>query len=159
MITSVSAQFDFNTRLLNNALDGINDAESSTPISENSNTIKWIVGHLLSIRLNSLSKIAGIPPDTTLSPLFGRDSKMSADTVYPTLPELSEKWNNLAHELGTAIAQIPTEKLTSKSGATLPINNDSVLGMLAFLMAHESLHIGQLTVLRKMMGKPAMSYR
>jgi uncharacterized damage-inducible protein DinB len=39
-----------------------------------------------------------------------------------------------------------------------PMPNATVLGVLTFLVQHESYHIGQLALFRKCAGLPAMSY-
>ena len=157
-MAALRAQFDLHTKLFNNVLDGITDADASTQHADSVNHMKWIAGHILNTRLNSLCKMAGIPHDASLALLFGKDAKLSADVAYPSMNEIKERWNTNAPLLAEALTHIPADKLAAKSPATVPINDDTVLGTLAFLVAHESHHIGQLSVLRKMLGKPAMSY-
>ena len=41
----------------------------------------------------------------------------------------------------------------------MPVDDKSNMGLLIFMMQHESYHIGQLAILRKQAGLPAMSYR
>jgi hypothetical protein len=43
-------------------------------------------------------------------------------------------------------------------GTKFPIEDASRLGLLAFLVQHDSYHIGQLSWLRKYAGLPAMKY-
>ena len=62
---ALKAQFDLHTRLYNNATEGITDAEANSRNSEHVNHIKWIAGHLLNTRLESMSRVTGLEPDTT----------------------------------------------------------------------------------------------
>ena len=40
----------------------------------------------------------------------------------------------------------------------MPLEDSSVLGLLGFMVQHDSYHVGQLSMLRKHAGLPAMSY-
>ena len=40
----------------------------------------------------------------------------------------------------------------------MPIDDTSVLGLLGFMVQHDSYHLGQLSLLRKHCGLPAMAY-
>jgi hypothetical protein len=49
--------------------------------------------------------------------------------------------------------------LDQQSTTRFPISDKSVVGTIAFLLHHEAYHIGQLALLRRYTGSPAMSYR
>ena len=53
---------------------------------------------------------------------------------------------------------LPDEVLGSPAPTKTPIADETLGGMLAFLMHHEAYHIGQMDLLRKYLGKDAMSY-
>ncbi len=162
MTTSAAAlksQFDFQTRLFNNVLDGVTDEESAARNNDNVNHMKWIAGHLLNTRVGSLSKLAGLQPDESYVAQFARGTNLDSNVAYPSIEELLSKWNSTAAAIGSGIEKIPEEVLSAKSNAPVPIADDTVRGLLAFLMSHEALHIGQLSLLRKMVGKEAMSFR
>ena len=69
---SLRAQFDFQTRLFNNVTGGISDSESQIRNVDHINNIKWIAGHMLHMRLNIMSKLAGLQPDESYGTQFGR---------------------------------------------------------------------------------------
>ena len=48
--------------------------------------------------------------------------------------------------------------LNEKSKDKFPIDDESVLGGISFLVGHEAYHIGQLSILRKFFGLEAMKY-
>ena len=162
MTTSAAAlksQFDFHTRLFNNVLEGITEAESSKRNAEQINHIKWVAGHIVNTRIGSLSKLAGIEPDESYAVQFARGSSLDPNASYPPLEEIKSRLNETSTAISDHIAKIPEEVLAAKSNAAVPIADDTVRGLLAFLMSHEALHIGQLSLLRKMAGKEAMSFR
>ncbi len=53
---------------------------------------------------------------------------------------------------------LPDAALSSPAPAKMPVNDDTLGGMLAFIMHHEAYHIGQLSLLRRILGKEAMKY-
>jgi uncharacterized damage-inducible protein DinB len=157
-LASIKAQFDLHTRLFSNATEGITDGEANTRKSDHVNHIKWIAGHLLNTRLNSFARIVGRPPDETYAAHFGRGMALDPQAQYPPISELTAKWKEIGASMSDELSKVPDEVLTAKSQAQVPIGDDTVHGLLSFLVSHESYHIGQLGLLRKMIGKEPMSY-
>ncbi len=155
---ALKAQFDLHTRLFNNVLDGITDAHANDRKSDDINHIKWVAGHLLNTRLTSINKIAGGQPDDSYAAQFGRGVALDANAVYPPITEITDKWKAASGAISEGITQIPEDVLNAPSPAKAPIADDSIRGLLSFLVSHEAYHIGQLSLLRKLVGKEAMSY-
>jgi len=51
------------------------------------------------------------------------------------------------------------EDLAQANADRFPLADGTRLGMIAFLVQHDSYHVGQMAFLRRQLGKPAMSYR
>ena len=52
-----------------------------------------------------------------------------------------------------------TEAELSESNVhRFPLGDSTRLGLIAFLVQHDSYHLGQIAFLRRQLGKPAMSY-
>jgi uncharacterized damage-inducible protein DinB len=154
----LKAQFDMQTRLFNNVLDGITDTDANARKNENINHIKWVAGHLLDSRLTNIAKMTGMQPDDTYTAQFGRGMALDPKAAYPPITEITAKWKETATALSEGISKIPEEVLAAPSPAKAPIADDTIRGLLSFIVSHESYHIGQLSILRKMAGKEAMSY-
>lgn len=155
---SLKAQLDLHTRLFNNVLEGVNDTDANTRNSEQINHIKWVAGHLLNSRVSSLSKVTGLPHDDSYIAQFARGSALEPGANYPPLSQIIGKWNETASGLSNALAHVPDEVLAAPSPSKAPIADDTVRGLLSFLLSHEAYHIGQLSILRKLAGKTAMAY-
>lgn len=155
---SLKAQFDLHTRLFNNATDGITENESGIRKNEHINNIKWIAGHLLNTRLGTMSKIAGLPSDGFYPEQFGKGKAFDPNATYAPLEEIRAKWHASAGAIREGISNIPEVVLASKAPFAVPIADDTMRGAVSFLVSHEAYHIGQLGLLRKMIGKDAMSY-
>ena len=57
------------------------------------------------------------------------------------------------------LEEITAEELSAPSERGFPGVERTRLGVLTFLVQHDSYHVGQLALLRKPAGLPAMSYR
>lgn len=157
--TSLALQLDLHTRWFLRALENVSDTQSNTRMSDHFNTIKWVAGHLLNSRLTSISRIAGIQPDESYKMLFARGSTIDTNNEYPEIDEIISRWQLLSPQLSENILNLAPEVLTAKAAFQAPINDDTIGGALSFLLSHEAFHIGQLSVLRKVAGMPAMSYQ
>ena len=158
-IAALKAQFDLQTRLYCNALEGISDSESATRGGEHINNIKWVAGHLLDTRVGSMARLAGLTPDGSYGAQFGRGVELDLKANYPPIEELVARWKESAAAIGDGLTKIPEDVLAAPSNANAPIADDTIRGLIAFLVSHESYHIGQIAMLRKMMGKEAMSFK
>jgi len=56
------------------------------------------------------------------------------------------------------IAELLEGMLQGQSEQQLPTDDRTLLGAISFLLHHESYHIGQMGLLRRLLGYPSMSY-
>jgi len=155
--SSLGLQFNLQTRLFNNVLEGISEDESNQRASETVNHIKWVAGHVLTTRL-SFHQLVGFEEDQSLTELFGHGHGLDESKTYPSIEFILEKWNKISTDFGDKIGQLPAAVLDSEAPSKTPINDMTMRGMLSFISFHEAYHIGQLGILRKYLGKEAMHY-
>lgn len=158
-VAALKAQFDLHTRLFNNVLESVSDTESNARNSEHVNHMKWVAGHLLNTRLDTIAKMTGSSPDTSYGTQFGRGVALDPYATYPPIEEITTKWNAASSTIGNNFDYIPEEVLASEAPVKTPVADETMRGLLAFLVSHEAYHIGQLSILRKLVGKDAMSYK
>jgi uncharacterized damage-inducible protein DinB len=151
------AQFDLHTRLFNNVLDGLSDLEANSRPSRSTNNIKWLAGHLTSTRF-SLKDVAEIEEKDPYATLFGHGQHLQENIDYPSIDRIRELWNDISDKISAGLSRMPEEVLNGPAPARVPIGDDTFEGMLAFLMHHEAYHIGQMALLRKQLGRPAMKF-
>ena len=77
----------------------------------------------------------------------------------PTLGEIREEWLAVSPVLEARLAALTPEDLAGKTTQRFPIDDATLAGTLAFLLHHEAYHLGQLGLLRRAAGLPAMRYR
>ena len=144
-------------------LDGINDKDGSKTIQGEGNSLEWIAGHLVTGRYRNLLRI-GVDV-TTYKHLekFMDQSKpppnaiaFEKDGTYPTLSASVNQWQMYSELFLNALETVDEDTLQEKLPFTLPGGANTLLDALSFIALHESYHIGQMSMIRKFLGYPAM---
>jgi uncharacterized damage-inducible protein DinB len=145
-----------NTKLFRNCLDGLTDEQAAMRPSESTNSAAFIAAHLADSRYFIL-KVLGAPRPSPLGPYL--DNAKGIDDVMqcPPLAESLAAWTAASHAIRDRLAVVTAAELDASVTMRLPATQ-TVLGVLTFLVQHDSYHIGQLALLRKYAGLPAMQY-
>ncbi len=145
----ILAQLMLQTRQFHQALDGITEEESIKVALPGLNPVKWVAGHLLNTRLLVLAVLTGQENDPAFARMFGKGSTGSVDASYPAMKEIMERWEATAGKL-SVLTELSDEFLLSKPKFQTSIPDETTLGFVAYMASHESMHLGQISVLRKL---------
>jgi hypothetical protein len=159
------AQYDLHDLLFNNVIEGISDEESNRSIATPMNSVKWLAGHLLWAN-GHLAKISGAPIEVKWRDHFhtkqggGPEDFNAPKSELPTLEEIRGKWNADAPVLRNALENLPEEALDSVVEFKHPMYpfDNTLAGIWGFINHHQAYTIGQIGILRRGLGKEAMSY-
>jgi hypothetical protein len=159
------AQYDLHDVLYNNVIKDISDDESNRHLTESVNNIKWLAGHLLWAQGN-LAKIGGAQVEIPwLDHFHTRQGGGPADfnappSELPTLEQVKNKWNEVSPAIRTGLANLPDAALDTVIDRPHPIFpfDNTLAGLWAFINDHQGYTIGQIGILRRGLGKEAMSY-
>ena len=154
---AIIAQFELQTSWFLNALDVISEAESKLPLAENLNRIKWVAGHIADARMTILSIVSGEPLNEDYKRYFGKGTSFKSDAGIPTIEQMKTDWITISPQFITTLQNLPEEKLRSKPPFQTAIPDETLLGLVAYFAIHESFHIGQLSIHRKLIGKGTMN--
>lgn len=129
--------FSSNERVFNTNMEGITHEESLKE-KYNCNSVNWIVGHLAYTRNNILMHL-GLPldADESMKPFYSRGTKLDISKALP-LDTLKKMYVASQPQI---IQEL--EKL----------KDEAKLDQITFLGFHEAYHIGQIGLLRKILGK------
>jgi uncharacterized damage-inducible protein DinB len=147
-----------NTRLFLNCLLDLSEEHARQRPNERTNSIIFIACHLIESR----HTIAHYLLIETANPLdrYIKDAVRIEDvTALPSLPEVRYAWGTISMTLDECLSELTEPELKAPSPQRFPVDLPTVLGGIGFLLEHESYHIGQLALLRKFHGYPAMTYR
>lgn len=146
-----------NTRLYLNCLDDLSDDVAGKRITDTTNSIVFLACHLVEARC-FLSEQVGTPLPNPFAALLKQARSIDDIRAYPPLEEIRRAWTEIAAMLDTVLRDVDDEDLREDSQQRFPVGDPSVLGGVAFLVQHESYHIGQMAMRRKAFGLAAMRY-
>lgn len=156
-IEAIAAAYELQTSWFVHALENISEEESITSFAENLNPIKWIAGHLTDARMTVVSLLTDTPVHSTYKKQFGKGSSNLMDASFPTLEQIKTDWRSISEELKIGLTDLTNEKLQAKPPFQTSIPDETFLGLITYFVIHESFHIGQLSISRKLIQKPTMA--
>jgi uncharacterized damage-inducible protein DinB len=147
-----------NTVLFRNCLDSLSDEQAVKRPSSGTNSAAFIAAHLASSRF-FLLKTLGVEEGDPLAPYL--DGRKGIDDIaeLPPLSEVEAAWTKGAHLLRDRLDALTAADIDAPSSLKFPLADGTLLGTLTFLVQHDSYHLGQLSLLRKYCGLPAMRYQ
>jgi uncharacterized damage-inducible protein DinB len=144
-------------------LEDVSDKDGSRTINDQTNSLEWLAGHLLTGRYRNLVRIgAQIEPYKHLDKYINQAIPppnavaFNSNTRYPTLAESKEQWSEYANIFLSTLENIDESFLKNKLPFPMPSGGTTVEDALGFVALHESYHIGQMSILRKLLGYKPM---
>ncbi|MEM9752135.1 MAG: DinB family protein [Planctomycetota bacterium] len=139
-------------------LADIEPAEMCTCPKPGLNHPAWIVGHLAYAADGHSVEAGGIAELGDWKDRFGFGSNLTENLAdYPSKAELVEAWHAANARLIAAATSADEPMLANPTRGPLAASLPTVADFLAFSMTgHTSLHLGQLSAWRRVMGKPAL---
>lgn len=156
-INAIIAQYDLQTNWFLNALENISEEESKVAFSENLNPIKWVAGHVTDARITINGIVSSGSINADFKKFFGKGTSNKIDASFPAIEQIKAEWTSISEKLKTSLQNLSEEKLLSKPPFQTSIPDETLLGLIAYFAIHESFHIGQLSVYRKLTGKQTMN--
>lgn len=157
-VQPLAAILRLNTRLLLNCLDGLTDETARKRHGDGVNSAAFIAAHVTDSRFFILRTLGG-SLENPLSPFLDKAKTIDDITEWPSLGVIRAAWTAVSTAIEETIDAASAEELETAVDARFPGVDRTRLGALTFLVQHDSYHLGQLALLRKPAGLPAMSYR
>ena len=150
-------QFGICGQLFTRIVDGVSEKESLMPPASSGNCAHWILGHVLDSR-NQFLRVLEIEPlyPTDKFSRYARGSKPIAEgeEVLP-FSELVDAYNKMQPLLMDRLAGMDEEAFKAKAPYSPFDKADETVGsLLAFFAFHETYHLGQAALMRRVVGKP-----
>jgi uncharacterized damage-inducible protein DinB len=140
-----------NDAILAKSIEGLTAEEWQSRPNDTSNSVFWIVGHLVWARSMAL-KLLGSSWTRPWLPLFARGAKLVEPTEYPSTDEIVHAWKDVHSRLTAAVEDAPAEVLCAPAPEKSPSFDGKIGGMVSFLAFHEVYHLGQAAYLRRWLG-------
>jgi DinB superfamily/Activator of Hsp90 ATPase homolog 1-like protein len=140
--------FALNDGLIRRALDGLTDEQAWARVSDQNNSMLWIIAHAISVRAGML-KMLGETVDTGWGDAFARGSTPNDATPRPTRDEILRVHDTVATHVKTRLALMTEAELSAPAIGTRIPNATTVAEQIGFFTLHDSYHVGQLGYIRK----------
>lgn len=146
-----------NGRLFLNTLEGVDEDTAQRRVTENVNNMTFIALHLLDARCY-LARMLGADVEHPYQEALDAVKSIDEMPSFPELEGIRVTWREVSDVLIERFSELSDLELKERAPVEFPVGDGTVLGGIAFLLQHESFHIGQLAFLRKMSGHASMNY-
>jgi uncharacterized damage-inducible protein DinB len=154
LIDALVAQLNVSRSAIRRNLDGVSHEESTKPHDCGGNSTNWVVGHIVAARNSLLKNLGGktIMPDASAA-VYRRGSDGAARDGMQ-LEDLISTLDESQPLLIESLRQVPEQQLIAKSTFSSPAGPEATLGeAISAMVFHEAYHVGQLGILRRLLGK------
>lgn len=154
-LTVASQMFRCNNRYITKGIDGLSAEEWLARPNETSNSMLWIVGHIVWARTMVLKSLGAPWAAAEANPwlaLFKRGASAEAIAEYPTHEVILGAWQDVDAALTVALEGASEATLAASAGEKSPSFDGTIGGLINFLAHHEAYHAGQAAYLRRWLG-------
>jgi hypothetical protein len=153
----IAAMYRFNEKVLEKAVEGFTEADWLRRAEGPTSHAYWIVGHLAAYRRRLLRGLGEEVAAAAWEEGFVRGSKPGEAAGPMTPAALVEDLRASGVLLEKRLRALTVEEAALPYGRTLPDGSNTRGGAARFLLWHETSHLGQLAMLRRVCGKPGMA--
>lgn len=157
VLAPLADTFRLNTRLYLACLDGVPDEAARTRPNEHTNSLAFIAVHLVDSR-HFLARYLGAPARNPFAELLEGARGIDDLAALPGVDEVRGAWRDVSAAVEARFAALTADELACPSPQRFPVDDTTVLGGVTFLAQHDAYHVGQMALLRKFLGFPAMKY-
>ncbi|MGE0439976.1 MAG: DinB family protein [Gemmatimonadales bacterium] len=150
--------FRLNTRLFRNVLAELDEVDATARPNGQTNSVAFIAGHLVESRAWT-ARYLGADVPAPFGGALEHAASLADVARLPRLGEIRSAWDAVSDPFERRLAEVGAPELDAPGSERFPGVDGTRLGGLAFLLQHESYHLGQLGYLRRFLGLPAMSYK
>lgn len=157
VVASFAPLLAVNSYLLNKSLDGLSEEEVWRRPSDHSNPILWIAGHMTWSRNGLLTLLGGVAEPLSWGPMFERYEHLRDLGAYPPQADIVGAIKRVNEKLKARMEAITDVELSAPSPRSFPNRDNTVRGAIAFLVYHDTYHLGQIAYLRRWLGYPGVA--
>ena len=154
---AIAEIYRLNTWLFHNCLDALTEEQGQARPSVTTNSAAFVAAHVADSRF-AIAAWLGAPLANPLADVLADAKGIEDIPALPSLDAIRAAWDEASQAIAARIGALTPQEWDAPSPARFPTGGPTLLGALTFLAQHDSYHIGQLALLRKHAGLPAMKY-
>ena len=142
-----------------NALNGITEEAALKRIDNNTNHVVWMTGNLVNCRY-WIGNLLGITDKDPYEDLFKEAKALDESLDYPTLEALNKSFAAISPKVYQKLVTATDGQLDKavSFGMNIPFVPENVLNMIGMCIGREDYLLGQIGLMRKLLGLKGMSY-
>jgi uncharacterized protein YndB with AHSA1/START domain/uncharacterized damage-inducible protein DinB len=148
--------FSVNDSLASRTFEKVADEDLWRRPTERSNPMLWIFGHMVNTRAQML-KMFGEPFDTGWGDVFDRGASLGDAVRYPTRETVQAVSRNVNSQLYAKLGALTDAELAKPATRAPTPAVKTIADQIAFLVMHDTYHVGQLAYVRKALGHPGVA--
>lgn len=162
-IANLIKQYQLLTDWYLSVIEDIEESDGSKTIADNTNSLEWLAGHLITGRYRNIIRLGvEIEPykymDKFINQTIPPPNAIAFNKMiqYPSLNDCKQQWKIYGKIFMDRLKEIKTDTLSAEIPFTVMTGGNTVKDALTFITLHETFHIGQMSIIRKALGYPAM---
>ena len=148
--------FRVNDGLAARSFESVTDEELWRRPTDKSNPMLWIFGHMVNTRAQML-KMFGESFDTGWGDVFDRGAVLHDAARYPTRETVQNVARDVNSRLYAKLSAFTDGELASPATRSFTPAVKTVTDQIAFLVMHDTYHVGQLAYVRKAIGRTGIA--
>lgn len=142
-----------------NAIDGITEEAALKRIDNNTNHVVWMTGNLVNCRY-WIGSMLGLEDKDPYADLFKEGRALDESLGYPTLEEQKKNFAAISPKVYEKLLAATDEQLDKAFpfGMNISFVEENVLNMIGMCIGREDYLLGQIGLMRKLLGLKGMSY-
>lgn len=142
-----------------NVLDGITEEAGLKRINDSTNHVIWMTGNLVNCRY-WIGNLLGIADKDPYEDLFKEGRTLDESLNYPSIEELKGSFASISPKVYQKLLTATDEQLDKafSFGMNVSFVEENVLNMIGMCIAREDYLLGQIGLMRKLLGLKGMSY-
>lgn len=142
-----------------NALGGVTEEMSKERNGGKTNHILWMVGNFVNCRY-WIANLLGIEDQDPHENLFKEGKALDESLEYPSLEELTKNFESISPKLYQKLLSASDEDLNKpfSMGMEVSFMKEDVLNMIGMCIGREDYLLGQIGLMRKLVGLKGVSY-
>ena len=157
MSNGLTEVFRRNTRLFLNCVSDLPPELAATRAGDSTNSIEFLILHLVDVRF-FLADYIGVETEHPYAAELEGARGIEDMDEFPPLPETIGHWERISAAIEETLRNASDDDLDRTSDQRFPLSGETVRSGIMFLLHHEMYHIGQVGLLRKHAGLPAMRW-
>ena len=156
-LTDLARRLRFHEGVLAATTAGFAAADwAHVPSAKGGNTPHWILGHLAGTRRFLARQLGAAVPEEPWEALFAYGAGPAGTAGYPDPGALAADFAAIGARIYARLAELTEAEAAAEWGGSFPDGSHTLEGGAAYLHFHEAYHLGQLGLLRRLLGHPGL---